>query len=131
MKYTYKRKRPHTITTNDLKEMNGYFEASFKAWLEISGISESEFLNHGKSKSLELCKTEKQNEIQVSIFIGGKEIGMPLITNPDGDNKYFKMNTAFLLMFMAQKLDEVYGGEYFQGIVSEFVKSELSVKGAF
>jgi hypothetical protein len=108
--------------------MNCYLEANFKAWLELSGIRESEFLVHGKSKSLKIDKTETRGEIRITLTIGGVKVGMPIITNPDGYNEHFKQNAAFLLMLMAEKLDTVHGGEYFCSVVQDFVRCELKVR---
>ena len=125
--YKSKIKRRHTITTHDLKEMNDFFEESYHDWLRLSCISVGDFLNLANLKPFEIRMSGSLDSMSISLVFGGMVIGMPIIRNGEQD-EYFKENTAFMLFTMAQKLDNVNGGDYFSNIARNFARTELLTK---
>ena len=126
MKCSYKHKK-HVIGSDDLKVLNDYIAESFERWLSVSGKTEDEFLSYAtKVLPFAIHRTDNYGIKYVSLFCDGVPYGHPIMSSPNlGENTHFNENTAFLLMYMAQKLDGVNGGTYFCKIAKEFARTKL------
>jgi hypothetical protein len=125
MKCNYKRNKPQ-IKGNDFKTITEEFKELFTLWLNASGINEDEFLECGMIKPFKIHKTEESNAIQVFLTFGGIPLGQPFISSTD--KNIFMVDTTYMLLHIAGKLDKADGGDYFYNITREFAKNELLYK---
>jgi hypothetical protein len=122
MKCNVKNKQPK-IQGQDLKLITEEYAKTFDLWLAASGISEEEFLRRGAVKPFKIHTSEKFGTMQIYITCGGVPLGQPFISS--SDKKAFMVDTAYMLLYVAGKLDSADGGDYFSGIAREFAKTEL------
>ena len=122
-----KQRNKCVIGSKDLKVLNDYIVESFNQWLFISGKTEAEFLSYvTKVLPFAIHRTDNYGTIYISLFCDGVPYGHPIRSSPIfEENRHFNENTAFLLMHMAKKLDNVNGGNYFCEITKEFAKTKL------
>jgi len=117
MKSNYKPILPQ-IHGNDLKEIAEEFTAMYYKWLDASGISEDEFLKFGELKPFKIQKYGICGITHISLSCGGVSIGQPLISI--GDDCAFAVNAAYMLLYIAKKLDGADGGSYFYDTARAF-----------
>jgi len=118
MKFNYKPNLPQ-IRGGDLKEIAEEFTAMYYKWLDASGISENELLRFGALTPFEIHKSETNGVVQISLTCGGVPVGLPFIS-PTDDRDSFMIDTAYMLLYIANKLDGVSGGSYFYDTARTF-----------
>jgi|GEM_PF-4273819 len=118
MKFNYKPDKP-LIRGNDLKKIAAEYELIFNNWLNASDLSVSSFLSFGGLTPFEIHKSETNGVVQISLTCGGAPVGLPFIS-PAYDHDSFIIDTAYMLLYIANKLDGVSGGSYFYDTARAF-----------
>ena len=62
--------------------------------------------------------------MQVYITCGGIPLGQPFISSSDKNKNLFMVDTTYMLLYIARKLNKVDGSDYFYNIAREFAKNE-------
>jgi len=98
----------------------GKYEELFNSWLYASEINEQKFIEIAKAKPFEIHTMQRNGMFHLRMTCNGVQLGREFIAPIHGRDD-LKINIIYMLLFVAQKLDNVYGEKYFSDIVSDFL----------
>ena len=109
---------------------------NYRSWLAYSNFTEDKLLNYRTTKQFHINKyVHEDGRLSFSLLSGNEVIGRPITSPSTKQNEYFMVDLSFLLLYIAQRLDEANFNskhkeysenyrEYFYNTVREFLLRE-------